>query len=509
MKLRFILCLILTFCLGSLSQTIPKSNLLDTSESLNEKGLESQEKTIQVLGESKTIRVLYKPEGIKSQFAKLVLETSAAYIPKVAEYLNVAPKGKVLTIKDLTDGTTARNEGAIIYLPFAFPDPELPIQAPLLYHEIGHWWFGQDPRWISEGVSSFLPIAMAMGGNLDLNQLEIHKIKSWWGFFNPLPKNDSPLGDKAKGIENIITNFPLYYEKSFKIQYLLFLELGTEGYRNFLVSLMNPNHETWHDYFIAPSQAILDHQSKGVFTLLKIQKDFKWENFLSGWVLQSGYQMDTRSILKDSDGDSLVDFEEFKIGTNPKEWDSDKDGLGDYAELTLGTSPIEANDRDYLQSKIRNHGIIFDGLKDDWDFIETKPILLRNHKNQKVLDVEFRFFQKDKILYGMLASAKPFMEIFLEEKDLYFFFADNSKQKERIGFGFKMNPNDAYGWEFERTKGKKRYVFGKVGTVFEFQIDASGHPDPELVLIPLINGKTGPSVWHWDYDHPILIPLEH
>ncbi|TGL75952.1 hypothetical protein [Leptospira jelokensis] len=508
MKRSPFLCLFLTISLASLSETIPKSNLSDPSELLAEKGFESQEKTIQVLGASKTIRVVYKPEGNKRQFAKLVLETAATYITKVAEYLNVVPNANVFTIKDITDGTTARNEGSVIYLPFAYPDPNLPIQAPLLYHEIGHLWFGQDPRWISEGVSSFLPIAMTKSGNLDLDPLEIHKIKSWWGFFNPLPTNDSPLGDKSKGIENIQSNFPLYYEKTFKIQYLLFLELGNERYRNFLLSLMDPNHETWHDYFIAPSQLVLEKRSKGVLDLLKLQKDLNWDKYLSGWVLQSGYHSESKSILIDSDGDSLVDLEEFKLGTNPKEWDSDKDGLGDFAEVVLGTNPIEPNDRDGFQNKIRNHGIIFDGIKDDWEFLDPKTITVQNQKNQNPFHIEFRYFLKDKILYGMLAATKPFRELFPKGKDLYFFFADLSKQKERIGFGFKMNPNDAFGWEFERAKGKKRYVLGKSGHVFEFQIDTSEHPDPQLALIPLINPQTGPSLWHWDYGDPILVPLE-
>ncbi|XDD42204.1 FAD-binding oxidoreductase [Leptospira sp. WS60.C2] len=156
--------LFLLFFFGTIAQTVPKTSYHVTESVKDEKGLESQEKTIQVLGESKIIRVLYQPEGQKSQFAKLILETSANYIPKLAEYLQAAPKAKILTIKDITDGSIARNEGSIAYVPFAFPDPELPILAPLLYHEIGHWWFGQDPRWLSEGVSSFFPIAVEWVG---------------------------------------------------------------------------------------------------------------------------------------------------------------------------------------------------------------------------------------------------------------------------------------------------------------------------------------------------------
>lgn len=500
--------LFLLFFFGTIAQTVPKTSYHVTESVKDEKGLESQEKTIQVLGESKIIRVLYQPEGQKSQFAKLILETSANYIPKLAEYLQAAPKAKILTIEDITDGSIARNEGSIAYVPFAFPDPELPILAPLLYHEIGHWWFGQDPRWLSEGVSSFLPFVMEKNGYHSIGILEINKILCWWGFRQPLSKLDVPLGN-IPHLKEIPTNdFPIYYEKSFKIQYLIYLELGDEKYRNFLMSLMNPKHETWHDYFIAPSKTIYDEKTKGVISLLRMQKETDWDQLLSGWVQRRGYLSRTKSLLQDSDGDSIVDYEENVNKTNPLKWDSDQDGLGDFAETVLGTNPNEKNQSTDLQSRIQNHGIILDGMNDEWSFIDAVTLTQPKLPNQKIPILEFSYFLKDKVLYGMIRSDRPFTEILPKEKELYFFLADDSKNKERVGFGFKMQTNDVYGWEYERTKGNKRYVWGKVGHVFEFQIDVSDHPDAELVLIPLINGPSGPSLGHWDYGNPIVIPLE-
>ncbi len=127
MKTRIFYSLFVLLSLGNPILTESKKILNTKVVTQEESGLESQEKTVWVLNEFKTIRVLYKPEGKKSQFAKLVLETSGAYIPKLAEYLQAAPIAKVLTIRDLTDKTSARNEGSTVYLPFAFPDPELPI----------------------------------------------------------------------------------------------------------------------------------------------------------------------------------------------------------------------------------------------------------------------------------------------------------------------------------------------------------------------------------------------
>ncbi|MCW7475195.1 hypothetical protein CH354_11380 [Leptospira levettii] len=44
--------------------------------------------------------------------------------------------------------------------------------------------------------------------------------------------------------------------------------------------------------------------------------------------------------------------------------------------------------------------------------------------------------------------------------------------------------------------------------MFEFLIDASDHPDPEVVLLPLFNGPSVPSRGHWEYEKPIVIPLQ-
>ncbi|MCW7506722.1 hypothetical protein ND816_02690 [Leptospira levettii] len=504
-RLTWILVMLLLF---SLRDTIPQPINHVSPGKEDELGLESQEKTVQVLGETKTIRVLYKPKGKKNHFAALVLETSAAYIPKLAEYLHAAPKANVLTIKDITDNSIARNEGSIAYVPFAFPDPELPIPAPLLYHEIGHWWFGQEPRWVAEGVSSFLPVAMEKSGYHSIGILETHKVNSWWGFRQPLPKIDFPLKDNSYPDLIVAKDFPIYYEKSFKIQYLIYLELGGEKYRKFLISLMNPNNESWHDYFIAPSKILSEEKTKGVISLLKLQKEINWDQLLAGWVQKKGYSSQTKSLLLDSDSDCIIDYEEIANKTDPYLWDSDMDGLGDFAENTLGTNPNEKNESIDFQSRIQKYGIILDGMDDDWTFLNVVTLIQPKLPGQKIPIVEFRYFIKDNLLYGMIRSDKPYTEYISKEKDLYFFLADNSKNKERVGFGFKMNQNDVYGWEYERTIGKKRYVWGKVGKVFEFQIDVSDHPDPELVLLPLINGPSGPSLGHWEYEKPIVIPLQ-
>lgn len=473
-------------------------------------GLESQSLQVQLLGQTKTIRVLYKPEGKKREYAKLILDTATGYIPRVAEYLGAAPITNLLTITDITDGSTARNEGVTVYIPFAYPDPELPIPAPLLYHEIGHWWFGQEPRWISEGVSSFLPIAMYEAGFYRINNLEVEKIHSWWGLRNAMPKNDYPLGDKPAPTEANASDFPLYYEKSYKLQYVILRELGAELYQKFLMTLMNPANKQWNDYFIAPSPELLERKTEGALELLKRQKPIDWDKKLSGWLGRRIYSAAPATLFKDTDGDGLLDIDEAYFGTNARRADSDADGLGDKAELALGTDPKKRNDKAEFKSLIEAHGIVFDGNGDDWAFIDATVVShdAAPQKGETFPFEEFRYFIKNQKLYGMVKTKKPLLAYAAKNPDSYFFFADASDNKERTGFGFKCNVSDVYGWEFERKRGVKNYVWGKMGSVFEFQIDLAHFPESELKLIPLINGKSGPSHAIWMGYKPIVIKVK-
>ncbi|WP_108976261.1 hypothetical protein [Leptospira ryugenii] len=501
--MRITTVLFVWMALVSFQDTESKTNIA------HEDGWESQERQIQVLGKEKTIRILYKPDAKKRSFAKEMLDRACAYIPRVAEYLNSAPSADTLTIKDIIDGSIARNEGSIIYVPLAYPDPELLTPPPLLYHEIGHWWFGQEPRWIGEGVSSFLPIALQASGYLQWDEFEMHKIKSWWGFFNPLSKRDFPLGDSNSKDETINSDFQIYYEKTFKIQYYIFTYLGKEKYRDFLISLTDPDHKTWNEYFIAPSKTLWEQKSKGVLSLLDSQKKINWEKQLSGWILTKGYSKERASLLSDADGDSLTDFEEEVFGTDLSQWDTDADGIGDALERVLGTDPKQSNVRSELKSQLKKKGIQLDGMDDDWDLLEIPEIKnpsLEIGKQRMALQ-SFRYLIKDQVLYGVIRAKQPFYEVFQSQKDLYFYLMDVSASKERSGLGFKLHMNDAYGWEHERTKGEKRYFWGKVGHVFEFKIDLSSHPDSDLKLIPLLNGSKGPSFGQWDYASPITIPI--
>ena len=53
---------------------------------------------------------------------------------------------------------------------------------------------------------------------------------------------------------------------------------------------------------------------------------------------------DTSAGLEDTDGDGLLDIEEFFLGTNPLHWDTDRDGLPDGWEFLRGLDPLDPTD---------------------------------------------------------------------------------------------------------------------------------------------------------------------
>ncbi|MCK9351320.1 MAG: hypothetical protein WCT49_00210 [Candidatus Paceibacterota bacterium] len=57
----------------------------------------------------------------------------------------------------------------------------------------------------------------------------------------------------------------------------------------------------------------------------------------------------------DSDGDSLLDWEESKLGTNSKKADTDADGTPDGVEISLGRDPLVKGPNDYMNyTSIKN-----------------------------------------------------------------------------------------------------------------------------------------------------------
>ncbi len=446
---------------------------------------------IDVLGKPKIVEVIYTADV--EPFAESILQNSIRIIPVIASYLQIAPNREKYTITHLADKSTARNEGHTVLVPFNYPDPQKPLPVPLLFHEIDHWWFGQNPRFISEGVSSFLPIALAKAGALNLTKDEILEIQNWWGFYVPKVLKDRPLGDEDLKIPNEDENFSLFYQKTFKIQYIIYNELGAEGYLKFLKSLKN--YDSTEEHFIHSAE---DAQSTaGVLSLLSDVHKKNWKKILSGWIESKVYSGVSIAEWQDTDLDGLLDVEERYLGTNVKNKDTDEDGLTDGAEVSLETNPLIRESASTFEEKISETGPILDGSDSDWKFLKSKKVVTTtpNSKIPGMFDmIEFSYFWKEDTLYGMIKTKEP-PRFNPANKGIYYFLMDSSTNPVTEGFGF-WYANDAHiGWEIRKNNPPEQ-VYGRVGDVFEFKIKIPKDDPRPKKYIPLIRKTENYGIWN-------------
>lgn len=168
-------------------------------------------------------------------------------------------------------------------------EPDLsPAGYPaLLFHELGHFYFSDLP-WLSEGLVSFLPLVLYKEKKIQLTKEELVSIAEEWSTEEGLQGGkDFPLDPDFR--EKYPSATPTFYNKALKIQYILYKELGPNGYRDFVKKLVFENSPK------TTSQVILT---------LKSIRDKNWSSLLRGWVTPGPYEVYTwktfqkESILK-------------------------------------------------------------------------------------------------------------------------------------------------------------------------------------------------------------------
>ncbi|HMY67326.1 MAG TPA: hypothetical protein PK453_16710 [Leptospiraceae bacterium] len=461
---------------------------------------------ITVLGSSRTVEFIYE-DGF-DDLAEYHLEYAVKIIPKIADYFQTAPTKEAFRITQLRDGSTDRNEGESIYfhLDNQFNKSQrIPTGHPLLFHEIGHWWFGQNPRFMAEGVSSYLPVVLNESGLLQLSEKEMNDIKNWWGFYKQTVIGDVPLGDDEKKELSGEPGFSLNYEKSYKIQYILHKELGAKKYKDFLLSLLDTqaSDRNW----VLKTQ--YHHDTESIFNALQNQKKMDWKSLLSGWAGNAGYKKISLKDWQDSDMDGLLDIEERYLGTNPLNKDSDMDGLLDGTEMELGLNPLKAQSKEEVRKIVRDKGPFIDGSPADWDLIENKKTFIsapnRSLKGKYDL-IEFHYIIKNNIFYGMMKTREPAAFDSASDKDTYFFINDVTKPKFRDGFGCWYSPTARTGWEYGRSSGESAVPEGRLGEVFEWKIPLSDSDPFPLEFVPIVrNGRLKENLGYWNEYKPIII----
>ena len=181
----------------------------------------------------------------------------------------------------------------------------------LLFHELGHFWYGftsgywspsEEMNWLVEGIVSFLPIAMADAGFLRLSEGEYSEILAHWGFVGHRAVSDRPVNqDFRYDVKGEFSGF--FYIKTFKVQYLIYRELGPEGYRRFLKELLA----------IGSSR-----DNSEIIDLLSEVKPGDWKGLLSGWVLAGDYRRVAYGDFNDPDCDGLLSVDEIFLSTDPQ-----------------------------------------------------------------------------------------------------------------------------------------------------------------------------------------------
>ena len=146
-------------------------------------------------------------------------------------------------------------------------------EPALVLHELGHFWFYSIP-WLSEGIVSFLPLVLNAEGLLSLSPAELKSIWVSWGFRQVPAGGDQPteVDFRASGGDS----FLLWYNKTFKVQYIICRELGMQKYMDFLrlVAERGPRLES----------------SADVLDILQSLRSADWRRLLSGWVFDGPYR---------------------------------------------------------------------------------------------------------------------------------------------------------------------------------------------------------------------------
>jgi hypothetical protein len=306
--------------------------------------------------------VLHFERG-RREWADYILLSTTKYLPAAERYLSTSFSGRSsfpiygrdeVHYRGFRVGGT--NLGDRVELEYGISE----IGKPgLLFHELGHFWYGytngywtpsKELNWLIEGIVSFLPVAMADSGFLQLTESEYRAILDHWGFIGHRAEKDKPVNhDFRYDVKGEFSGF--FYIKTFKVQHLIYRELGAERYRRFLKALL------------ASGSSINNEE---VIDLLSEVKPADWKGLLAGWVFPGSYRRVAYEDFNDPDCDGLLSVDELFLSTDPHNVDTDGDALPDGVELDLDLNPRKADPEQRVREVTQSHGPFIDGVGDDW-----------------------------------------------------------------------------------------------------------------------------------------------
>jgi hypothetical protein len=247
-------------------------------------------KTMTLQDKTAVIRIEYEPK--RKNIAAYYLDKAILYIPALETYLaSPFPIDDITIWLDEKPGHAYKCADGIKLVRH-----HLSCKLPgVLFHEFGHFYYSSwTDKWLVEGINSFLPVAIAEYGLLGKNDVSYDSVLETWKFHSADAANDLPVC-----IDFRTTMWHFYYTKTFKIQYLIYKELGKEKYRRFVRDVARE------------MQYFLDYSSLTTIRLLKKYKMMNWKKFLSGWVYEGDYDRFSYKDFTDSNKNGLPDIADF------------------------------------------------------------------------------------------------------------------------------------------------------------------------------------------------------
>jgi len=255
-------------------------------------------KTIKLKDGELKYYITYK--GNRDKWAEYIMQKSRDFLIAAEDYLGLNfPKMDVCQIKardkiyyndpdSKLQGIRIGGSNFAGYIGIEY-DLSKMYNPALLFHELGHYWFGQiylygeeETTCLIEGVVSFLPVAMANLNFLTLDEKEYYSLFQHWGI-SWVEHADDPALQTDFRWQNNEERRSVYYLKTFKLQYYIYKELGKEKYKEFLIETLATSESE-------------DNIDEIIIRLNKLKKT-KWRKLLSGWLFPGKYKEVSPSSL--------------------------------------------------------------------------------------------------------------------------------------------------------------------------------------------------------------------
>jgi hypothetical protein len=410
--------LILSISCKSTKTELPISRVqIELKPEIQEENIKLISKKIKIFDEDCFVDIYFFKED--ESLAKLILEKSSIYLIKVSDYLQVKPLKKRFVIKqNKIVSNISENKGYYILYSFLENDFKL-------YYLINKWWFSQEPFWLSEGINSFLPLAMNESGFLNLTEKDIREFYVFNNFF---------IQSKDLNIYPIFDNSEKR-EKYFKAQFIIFFILGKNFYRDFLINLIGSPTNVTENWVLKDRE--INANTKSILNYLRNYVDLDWSSYLTGWAFSGKYINILPADFVESKN-SLIDISRNYNSINMYK----KSPESNLEEFKNSKQLFEENEKKDNLPKVEDNSIVMDGFLDEWRFVPSVKVKNNTLEIQEFLKVKRIFVHKrnSNLYLGFFLSKKSNYE--LNNLEFGFSFITEKIKQGECDFYYEMHKNE-------------------------------------------------------------------